>query len=57
MLSTEISLLMFPFFDLRDRIDGFNNCGGVICPQKEEKTFPVKRSNLGRIVWRCILKR
>src|SRR3972149_8019680 len=32
--------------DLRDRIDGFNNCRGVICPQKEEKTFPVKRSNL-----------
>jgi len=32
--------------DLRDRIDGFHNCRGVICPQKEEKTFPVKRSNL-----------
>ncbi len=32
--------------DLRDRIDGFNNCHGVICPQKEEKVFPVKRSNL-----------
>jgi len=32
--------------DLRDKIDGFRNCHGVICPQKEEKTFPVKRSNL-----------
>src|SRR3989337_4238781 len=32
--------------DLRDRIDGFHNCCGVICPQKEEKTFPVRRSNL-----------
>ena len=32
--------------DLRDRIDGFHNFRGVICPQKEEKTFPVRRSNL-----------
>lgn len=32
--------------DMRERIDGFPNCGGVICPQREGKRFPVKRSNL-----------
>lgn len=32
--------------DRRERIDGFPNCGGVICPQSEGKRFPVKRSNL-----------
>lgn len=32
--------------DLRERIDGFPNCGGVICPQREKKKFPLKRSNL-----------
>ena len=32
--------------DLRDRIDGFHNCGGVICPQKEEKKFPIRRKDL-----------
>ena len=32
--------------DLRDRIDGFPNCGGVICPQRDEKGFPFKRVDL-----------
>lgn len=32
--------------DPRERIDGFPNCGGVICPQKEGKRFHLKRNNL-----------
>ena len=32
--------------DSRERIDGFPNCGGVICPQKEGKRFHVKRNDL-----------
>jgi len=32
--------------DLRESIDGFPNCGGVICPQRDEKRFPFKRVDL-----------
>ena len=32
--------------DLRGRIDGFPNCGGVICPQKEAKRFSVRRKDI-----------
>ena len=32
--------------DLRDRIDGFPNCGGVICPQRDGEGFPFKRVDL-----------
>lgn len=32
--------------DMRERIDGFPNCGGVICPQKGKTRFPVSRKNI-----------
>lgn len=32
--------------DLRKHIDGFPNCGGIICPQKAGKIFRIRRDNL-----------
>lgn len=32
--------------DLREHIDGFPNCGGIICPQKAGKIFRIRRDSL-----------
>ncbi len=32
--------------DLREHIDGFPNCGGIICPQKAGKIFRIRRNDL-----------
>ncbi len=32
--------------DQREHIDGFSNCGGVICPQKDGEKFPLMRVDL-----------